>query len=607
MKEPMLHLDLLVHQAHQQAVIAELKQLQLVHIEWNDTGFRNPPEIQAQIDRLHKCQSLLKDVWDQHQGSSPAPQNHELDVEDLMALLEKRSDLLDFERKLKKESAFWNTWGPVDLLKVQALSKVGFSLRLFKGKTRELHAFKFPEDSYIQVIQESEGMSWWVLLHPSQEDSLPFEEQKFPARSAAETEDLLQDISLRLQRSEAEIMDVNAPEWLLRNALVPLELALDQRKVEAQFKPLKAMPILHLSAWFPDAYKHIIQQKLQTLPCSYSVRAPSIGEKVPIQLKNNGFVRFFEPITKIFQLPSYFEFDLTPFIAVFYPILFAYCLGDAGYGAVLTLAALALGIFRKDWVTASLGLILGITTGIVGLIKSGSLFGIALSLDSSYTWARNMAQWVLIPDDTSFAWNAFNVALLIGLIQIFTGLFIAIVKTIRFKGWLLSLSHFGKLLIVSGSVGLFLVNKSEIEDVTWSVLLQSLLILGLILVAFFHDMSQSLIPRVAGSILPLFFIFTGLLGDVLSYVRLFALGVASAVLGLVVNQIGGQMWGNSWWMNSLAILFLLFGHGLNFALAALGSFVHPLRLTFVEFYNNAQFEGGGVAYKAFGKTSEQNQ
>jgi V/A-type H+-transporting ATPase subunit I len=99
----------------------------------------------------------------------------------------------------------------------------------------------------------------------------------------------------------------------------------------------------------------------------------------------------------------------------------------------------------------------------------------------------------------------------------------------------------------------------------------------------------------------LFFIFTGVLGDVLSYVRLFALGVASSVLGLVVNQIGMQIMGNEWWGIIIGIVFLIFGHTLNFCIAVLGSFVHPLRLTFVEFYNNAQFKGGGEIYKPLKK------
>ena len=123
--------------------------------------------------------------------------------------------------------------------------------------------------------------------------------------------------------------------------------------------------------------------------------------------------------------------------------------------------------------------------------------------------------------------------------------------------------------------------------------------IGLVLVS--HDLKLSLFKRVGGGLLPLFFIFTGLLGDALSYVRLFALGVASSVLGLVVNQIGMQIMDSGWWGWILGIVFLLFGHSLNLALAILGAFVHPLRLTFVEFYNNAQFEGGGIEYKPFKK------
>jgi V/A-type H+-transporting ATPase subunit I len=96
------------------------------------------------------------------------------------------------------------------------------------------------------------------------------------------------------------------------------------------------------------------------------------------------------------------------------------------------------------------------------------------------------------------------------------------------------------------------------------------------------------------------------LGDILSYVRLFALGVTSGVLGLVVNQIGTDMIGESWYSYVMAILFLIFGHSLNLALAVLGSFIHPLRLTFVEFYNNAQFEGGGKAFESFTKSIKIN-
>ena len=94
---------------------------------------------------------------------------------------------------------------------------------------------------------------------------------------------------------------------------------------------------------------------------------------------------------------------------------------------------------------------------------------------------------------------------------------------------------------------------------------------------------------------------TGLMGDVLSYIRLFALGLSSAVLGSVFNQMAMQVGETGIIGKFFMILILLFGHSLNLALSCLGSFVHPLRLTFVEFYKNSGFAGGGNKYKPFKK------
>lgn len=94
---------------------------------------------------------------------------------------------------------------------------------------------------------------------------------------------------------------------------------------------------------------------------------------------------------------------------------------------------------------------------------------------------------------------------------------------------------------------------------------------------------------------------TGVFGDLLSYIRLFALGISSAILGLVFNQIAAQFLGGSFFSYIPFIIILIIGHGLNIFLASLGAFVHPLRLTFVEFYKNAGFVGGGKQYKPFSK------
>jgi V/A-type H+/Na+-transporting ATPase subunit I len=95
---------------------------------------------------------------------------------------------------------------------------------------------------------------------------------------------------------------------------------------------------------------------------------------------------------------------------------------------------------------------------------------------------------------------------------------------------------------------------------------------------------------------------TGILGDLLSYIRLFALGISSAILGFVFNSLAVSMSGNIPVLSILImVVILVIGHGINLFMSGLGAFVHPMRLTFVEFYKNAGFSGGGKKYNPFKK------
>ena len=94
---------------------------------------------------------------------------------------------------------------------------------------------------------------------------------------------------------------------------------------------------------------------------------------------------------------------------------------------------------------------------------------------------------------------------------------------------------------------------------------------------------------------------TGILGDVLSYIRLFALGLAGGMLGQAFNNLGQMVLGDSFITWIPFALILLFGHVLNILMSSLGAFVHPLRLTFVEYFKNAGYEGKGAAYNPLKK------
>jgi V/A-type H+-transporting ATPase subunit I len=453
------------------------------------------------------------------------------------------------------------------------------------------------------VKKQAEQTYFARIISNNEQDNFTVEALEIPTEGITSLEKEKAKITGHLAQAKEDLKTASSHAKALANQTLDLQDRLKKERILETVYHTKSLDSKHLKCWFNVVNEISLKQLLDNSKCAYRISQPSLTDPVPVLLSNNKFNQIFEPITKIFQLPHYFEFDLTPFIAVFYPILFAYCLGDAGYGFLVSTVALVgyFSFLKSQRSLALLGLILGLTTLVMGFIKSGSLFGIALLESSSLPWVRQLSNLVLIPDNSDYFFNAFNVALLIGLLQILVGIGIAVFKTWSYQGFLPALAQIGKMIIVISSVSLFLKDTLLLDE-SMMLSLKISLGAGVLMVMLFHDMSQHIFSRLGSSVLPLFFIFTGLLGDVLSYVRLFALGVTSGVLGLVVNQIGTDMMGDSWYSYVGAIAFLIFGHGLNLALAVLGSFIHPLRLTFVEFYNNAQFEGGGKAFEAYSKS-----
>lgn len=124
---------------------------------------------------------------------------------------------------------------------------------------------------------------------------------------------------------------------------------------------------------------------------------------------------------------------------------------------------------------------------------------------------------------------------------------------------------------------------------------------GLAMIFLFNSPKKNILINLGMGVWTLYNLVTGFFGDILSYIRLFALGVSSTILGIVVNAMAQQLAAVPvvGWL--LFLVFMVLGHGLNLALGALAGFVHPMRLTFVEFYKNAGFEGPGLEYRPFGK------
>ena len=319
----------------------------------------------------------------------------------------------------------------------------------------------------------------------------------------------------------------------------------------------------------------------------------------PIKLKNNKFVREFERITAMYGMPVYSEADPTPVISIFFLLFFAMCMGDAGYGLVLILAGIAIG---KGWLKIGMfnGLgtlitILGVATTVVGLVL-GTAFGVDLR---TAAWVPEWLHSCMLP--AKFPGTTYDYGMVLSIIIGIFHLCLAMtVKAVMFSkrfGFKETLSAWGWLLLIVGGIvialctlgGVFSPNATRIAI----IVVGGLSFMGIFL---FNKPGRNPLLNIGAGLWDTYQTATGLLGDVLSYIRLYALGLAGGMLGGAFNTLGNMVLGDSVATWIPYVLILLVGHTLNLLMCCLGAFVHPLRLNFLEYFKNSGYEGMGAKY-----------
>jgi V/A-type H+/Na+-transporting ATPase subunit I len=197
----------------------------------------------------------------------------------------------------------------------------------------------------------------------------------------------------------------------------------------------------------------------------------------------------------------------------------------------------------------------------------------------------------------------FYLSIILGAIQIMFGMILkAVNETIQF-GWKYAVGTYGWITLIIGSLLVYLV--SVVTGVTMDQLrpvLYTVIAIASVMILLLNNLNRNILANFGLGLWNTYNMATGLLGDLLSYIRLFALGISSAILGFVFNSLALSMSGSVPVVSVIVmIIILLFGHGINLFMSGLGAFVHPMRLTFVEFYKNAGFSGGGKRYNPFRK------
>lgn len=406
-------------------------------------------------------------------------------------------------------------------------------------------------------------------------------------------DEILKEVKHIKEKSEEEIseemkkdLEQYAPSYLpsLQKRKTEIEEVYELNRVTENTQLAADGKIKILEGFVPRPEKKRFSGFLDSKGIVYIKKRSRFSDNPPILLHNNWFSRLFEPIGSLFALPSYKDLDLTVFFAPFFALFFGFGMNDAGYGLILLAGATLMKIFGKPKIKKSylsLVQLLGVFTFFFGLI-TGNIFGVSFAEFPGLSFLKN----VFLKDK-----QIFTLAIAIGFVQILFGMALQGLNKMIKLGFKYGLPQVGWIMIILHLINMFYFKILP----TWSHID---IYIGLALIILFADPDAGIFKSIGTGIFELFSV-TGLMGDVLSYVRLFALGVSSAILALVINNIAWQIEKVPYAGPVLFLIMLIFGHTLNLFVASLGAFVHTMRLTFVEFYKNAGFTGGGNPYKPF--------
>lgn len=484
-------------------------------------------------------------------------------------------------------------WGDFDARAIDKLKDAGLVLRFFET-TSKAFGLEWEHIYPIEVIERAASKVYFVVVVPIEDRA------KFIDINAIELPAPLSSWSQR----EVEIEDFTARQDLLRVDMARAAMSREQIKEQGRLlnDEIEFIKVENsgetevdgtlkiLEGWSAKSDRASIEEFASVQDVLFFAEKPTLEHNPPIKLKNNFFARLYEPIGALYMMPRYNELDLTPFFAPFFMIFFGMCFADAGYGLLFILAVIVFWrkIPAKSKGFGWLALFLNFSAVIFGIL-TGNFFGIELVMVDALV---EFKEFFLSPNDV------FYLSLCLGAIQIVFGMIIKIFnRTKRGGSFVYGLSSVGWLvLVVSSIVALGLSPESYTSDsIAYQVTMG-----GAIALILFFTVPYKPFASIGLGLYSFYENITGMVGDLISYVRLFAIGLAGTVIAQVFNELAVGLSGDIPVVSFLVMVaILLVGHGMNIFISVLGSVVHPIRLTFVEFYKNADFEGGGRRFTPF--------
>lgn len=496
--------------------------------------------------------------------------------------------------QLRRDLEECQPWGYFDVNDIERLAKQGLKLHFYKAKMVDP---TWKEQYALSEISNDGVNTYFVVVDDQNEYEFPLKELPAPTRDCASIKKEIAALEDDIEQKNKHLSELKCHEDDLRKEMDKMASELDLHLAHVAGEKVAEDYITVFEGFAPASSEESLRALLDQEDVFYVADKAKVDDNPPIKLKNNKYVSMFELLTDMYGRPKYNEFDPTVFISIFFMLFFAFCMGDMGYGLVLIGASL--GLKKMLGNIAPLGVTLGIATTVVGFF-----FHTFFSVDMlQWSWLPEGVKSIMLPSQIAGFDGTMVLALLVGVVHICLAMIVKTYQATKTKGFANSLGTWGWTLLIVGGVivGAFaLLGVMETSLATWAIIIIG--ILSALGIFFLNDLHRNPLVNMGAGLWDTYQMVTGLLGDVLSYLRLYALGLAGAKLGEAFNAIGVQALGDGGVNWIFFILIVVVGHVLNIAMCVLGAFVHPLRLNFLEFFKNSGYEGSGRNYNPLQST-----
>ena len=502
-------------------------------------------------------------------------------------------------------------WGEFDPAKLNELANTGYPVFLYELPHETFKTI--PNDTCFVKVNEDKA-SVRVLVIGSEIPDMPL--FQLPEKPLSKLDADLAELEKNLGDMEAKIKSFADRRPLLAKDMAAINMDIDFEEVAAEFGEVEGVPenlaVCFLKGYAPSETMDGLKAAAAINCWALAIDDPVPEDATPTRLKNSRFVQLLTPLTGFLDLvPGYNEVDISPWFLMFFAIFFGMLFGDAAYGTLLLLLAI-FGIIKtaKTGVPLPVRLLflLSVSNVLWGILTC-SWFGIDTDKLPWFLRDISLSYFSTAKGTSTDAVNqnlqifCFSLALIHLSIARIGGFF----RCIR-RGDLKLFAHLGTMAILWGMYNVILaivVSKEGLR--VFPILPISLYLLGggFLLNFIFCYYSGSISKAILESlknIISLILGVSGVFSDIMSYIRLWAVGLAGASLAATFNNLAGPMLGN--FLIFFGIILLTFGHGLNIVLNTLSVLVHGVRLNILEFSGHVGLTWSGIAYKPFAETAK---